>query len=216
MRIPTFGIVLAGGLARRMGGGDKTLLRLGGRTLLDHVVRRLAPQCGGLAISANGDPSRFAFTGLPVLSDSIPDHPGPLAGILAGLEWVTAHRREIEWVVSVPGDTPFIPDDFVNRLHEAQAASGGPIACAMSNGQEHPALGLWPVHLKDNLRKALALGGIRQVRSWSAVHGVGYAHWSAEPFDPFLNINRPDDLRQAEDVLARLPAQETASRHDPA
>ena len=128
---PTLGLVLAGGLARRMGGGDKPFTRIGGATILSRVLERIEPQCTRVVLNANGDPARFADTGLPVIADDVPDFAGPLAGILAGLDWAAAHAPEVAYVASVPGDCPFLPRDLVARLHQAlrplgrMAASGG-------------------------------------------------------------------------------------------
>jgi molybdopterin-guanine dinucleotide biosynthesis protein A len=126
----TLGLILAGGLARRMGGGDKPLTRIGGVTILSRVLERLKPQCSRVVLNANGDPARFADTGLPVIPDDVPDFAGPLAGILAGLDWAAVHAPEVAYVASVPGDCPFLPRDLVARLHQARAASGQPLACA--------------------------------------------------------------------------------------
>jgi molybdenum cofactor guanylyltransferase len=199
---PTLGVILAGGLARRMGGGDKPLLRLEGRTLLDRVAERLGPQCSGLVLNVNGDPARFGEARLPVVPDPLPGHPGPLAGILAALNWAAAHRPAIAWVVSAPGDTPFLPPDLVSRLHGAREAAGLPLACASSGGQLHPAVGLWPVDLRHDLREAVATGGLRSVRDWANRHGMARASWGGEPLDPFFNINTPEDLAQAGAVAA--------------
>ncbi len=131
---PTLGLVLAGGLARRMGGGDKARIEIGGVTILDRVLATLSAHCTGIIINANGDPKRFADTGLTVVSDSVPDFAGPLAGILAGLDWLANQKNGIEWIVSVPGDCPFLPDDLVERLHQArrELGAGVPLACARS------------------------------------------------------------------------------------
>jgi molybdopterin-guanine dinucleotide biosynthesis protein A len=195
MREDTLGVVLAGGLARRMGGGDKPLRALGGRPMLDHVVARLAPQCAALALNANGDAARFAAWGLAVWPDPLPDHPGPLAGILAALENAT-----LPWVVTVPGDTPFLPLDLVARLHAAREAAGAAIACAASGGQAHPPVALWPRALAAELRAAL-LDGERKIDRWTARHGVALADWPAAPFDPFFNANTPEELAEAETRL---------------
>jgi molybdopterin-guanine dinucleotide biosynthesis protein A len=151
-------VVLAGGLARRMGGGDKPLRLLAGRPLLTHVLERLGPQVQGLVLNANGDPARFSEWGLPVVADSIPDYAGPLAGVLAALDWMAAARPGVEWLVSAAGDCPLLPLDLVARLHQARAAAGTPMACAASEGQTHPPVGLWPVALRDDLRAALLAG----------------------------------------------------------
>ena len=198
---PVLGLILAGGRARRMGGGDKPLLRLGGRTLLERVVERLAPQCGaGLALSANGDPARFgAFPG-PVLPDPLPGQPGPLAGILAGLEHAAA--LGVADVVSVSGDAPFLPGDLVARLREARG--GAPVAIAASGSREHYTIALWPAHLRGPLRAYLA-GGERRVGGFIARHGARAASWPAQPVDPFLNVNTPEDLASAEAARALDP-----------
>lgn len=201
---PTLGLLLAGGLARRMGGGDKPLRTIAGRSILAHVIERLAPQCGGLVINANGDPARFADYGLPVVADSVPDFAGPLAGILAGLDWMAAHRPQTEWLVSVAADTPFIPRDLVARLHEAREEQGVPLACAASGGWTHPVIGLWPVSLRDDLRRALTVEDERKIDRWTARHGCASAEWPVEPVDPFFNANRPEDLDEAERLFATL------------
>lgn len=193
----TCGLVLAGGLARRMGGGDKSLRLLAGRPILAHVIDRMRGQCDDLLLSANGDPTRFAAFGLPVVADTVPDFAGPLAGILAGLDWLAEHRPDTAWLLSVAGDTPFIPRGLAPRLHEARAAAGLPLACAASAGQAHHAIGLWPVSLREDLRRDLAAGE-RKLGRWTQAHGVAVAEWAVEPLDPFFNVNTPEDLREAE------------------
>ncbi len=203
MTAPTLGVILAGGLARRMGGGDKPLRAIGGRTILDRVIERFAPQCDGLILNANGDPKRFAATGLPVVPDSVPGFAGPLAGILAALEWTAMHRPEIRFVASVAADTPFLPRDLVSRLHAAREAAGTPLACAESDGRTHPVDALWTVDLKDDLRHALTVDEERKIDRWTARHGVALAGWSANPFDPFFNANAPEDLDAGEETIRR-------------
>lgn len=203
--VPTLGLLLAGGLARRMGGGDKPLRLIAGRSILAHVVERLGPQCDGLLLNANGDPARFAEYGLPVVADSVPDFAGPLAGILAGLDWLAANRPDLAWMVSVAADTPFIPRDLVLRLHEARMAAGVPLACAASGGWTHPVIGLWPVSLREDLRHALTVDDERKIDRWTARHGVAAAEWPVTPVDPFFNANRPEDLAEAERLYAALP-----------
>ena len=188
------GVILAGGKATRMGGGDKGLLRLGGETLLARVIARLEPQCGALALNANGDPARFAGFGLPVLADPLPGHPGPLAGVLAGMDW--AADLGAEAVVSVAADTPFFPEDLVARL----AAPGG-LALAASADEggrvwRHPTFGLWPVALRHDLRAALG-EGLRKIVLWTDLHGAAEVVFPGDP-DPFFNINTPGDLAAAE------------------
>lgn len=198
------GVILAGGRASRMGGGDKTLLGVAGRPLLARAIARLAPQVAALAISANGDPARLARFGLPVIADETAGHPGPLAGILAGMDWAAAAGAS--HVLSVAADTPFFPADLGARL----AATGAPIALAATpdpegGTQPHPTFGLWPVALRDDLRAALAAGR-RRVLTWARDNGAAQAIFPAGPFDPFFNVNVPDDIAGAERI---------AAEHDP-
>ena len=197
------GVVLAGGLARRMGGGDKARLRIGGRTILERVLARLKPQCAALILNANGDPARFADTGLAVIPDSVPDFAGPLAGILAGLDWAAREAPDVADIVSVPGDCPFLPEDLVARLSAARTREAAPLACARSGEWRHPVVGLWPVALRGDLRHALVAEGLRKIEAWTARHGVAVADWPAVPVDPFFNINTPDDAAEAERIAAR-------------
>ncbi|MEX5727178.1 molybdopterin-guanine dinucleotide biosynthesis protein A [Rhodovulum iodosum] len=198
-RLPA--VILAGGRATRMGGGDKPLLSLGGQSILSHVIARLAPQCAPIALNANGDATRFAHLGLPVLADTLPDHPGPLAGVLAGLDWAAAQGAA--QVVTVAGDTPFFPPDLAVRLQAAQSRAGLALAAtedATGTLRRHPTFGLWPVALRDDLRAALK-GGLRKVVLWTDAHGAGTAAFDAREVDPFFNINRPEDLAAAERLL---------------
>jgi molybdenum cofactor guanylyltransferase len=202
---PILGLVLAGGLARRMGGGDKPLTRIGGTAILSRVLERLAPQCQRIIINANGDPARFASTGLPVIADDVPGFAGPLAGILAGLDWAAVNEPDIGYVVSVPGDCPFLPRDLVARLYQARIASGKPLACARSGEWRHPVVGLWPVALRADLRHALTQEDLRKIEIWTARHGVALADWPAEPVDPFFNVNTPEDAAAADRIAAQYP-----------
>jgi molybdopterin-guanine dinucleotide biosynthesis protein A len=200
---PPLGLILAGGLARRMGGGDKARIRIGGRPIIERVLTCLRPQCAALIINANGDPARFADTGLPVVADSVPGFAGPLAGILAGLDWAAAHRPDLADLVSVPGDCPFLPPDLVARLAAARRANGKPLACARSGDWRHPVVGLWPVRLRDELRRALVEEGLHKIEIWTARHGIAIADWPAAPVDPFFNVNTPEDAAQAERIAAQ-------------
>jgi molybdopterin-guanine dinucleotide biosynthesis protein A len=200
---PTLGLVLAGGLARRMGGGDKARIRVGGATILTRVLTSLKLQCERVIINANGDPARFADTGLPVVADSVPDFAGPLAGILAGLDWAAAQAPQLEWLLSVPGDCPFLPKDLLERLHGARLAAGTPLACARSGEWRHPVVALWPVALREDLRRALTAEGLHKIEIWTARHGIAIADWPAEPVDPFFNVNTPDDAARAEALAAK-------------
>lgn len=197
------GVILAGGLATRMGGGDKGMLRLGGPTLLDHVIARLGPQVAELALNANGDASRFAALGLPVLPDSIPGFAGPLAGVLAGLDW--AADEGADSIVTAAADTPFLPPDLVPRLLHAAEGMTHPLVLAATQDPQrgqvrHPTFGLWPVALRDDLRAALD-GGLRKVVLWTERHGGREAVFPSDPFDPFFNVNTPEDLARAEALL---------------
>ena len=203
---PTLGLVLAGGLARRMGGGDKARIAIGDLTILQRVLACLTPQCIRLVINANGDPARFADTKLPVVADSVPDFAGPLAGILAGLDWAALHMPQCEWIASVPGDCPFLPNDLVARLHAARAAAGSLLACARSGERRHPVIGLWPLALRDDLRRALVAEGQRKIEIWTVRHGVAIADWPTEPIDPFFNVNTPEDAAQARAMAAKYTA----------
>jgi molybdenum cofactor guanylyltransferase len=181
-----------------MGGADKALVVLGGRPMLAHAIDRLAPQCRALALNANGDPARFAAFELPVIADGVADFPGPLAGILAALDWTAANRPEVSWILSAAGDCPFLPRDLVARLHQARAADNAQLAVAASDGQSHPVIGLWGVDLREELRHALVVENVRAVHRWTARYRLATVSWPAEPFDPFFNANTMDDIAAAE------------------
>lgn len=203
-QLPVLGVLLAGGQARRMGGGDKCLQPLGGRPILARVIARARPQCTELILNANGDPARFAGFGLPVVADVIEGFPGPLAGVLTGLEWARAHRPDLPWVATIATDTPFFPTDLVAALVEAVESGHVDLACAASEGRPHPVFGLWPVHLADDLRQAMVEEGIRKVDVWTARHRLIEVAFPTAPIDPFFNTNRPDDLAEAERLLAHI------------
>jgi molybdopterin-guanine dinucleotide biosynthesis protein A len=194
----TVGALLAGGLARRMGGGDKPLRTIGGRTILDHVIARLAPQCDELILNANGDPARFAAYGLTVVADTVEGFAGPLAGILAALDWTATNRPGVEWVLSAATDCPFLPRDLVARLQGARRNENAHLAVAASDGQTHPVIGLWSVALRDELRHALVVEDIRKIDRWTARYPLATVTWSAQPVDPFFNANTVDDIAEAE------------------
>ncbi|ABA04236.1 molybdenum cofactor guanylyltransferase [Nitrobacter winogradskyi Nb-255] len=200
---PTPAVILAGGLARRIGGGDKPMREIGGQTILNRVIARLASQCSGLILNANGDPARFSGFGLPVVADSVADFPGPLAGILAALDWVAEQRSGIQWIVSAPGDCPFLPRDLAARLHEVRDQQDAELAVAVSGGRTHPVIGLWNVRLRDELRRALTTEGLRKVDRWTARYRLAAVSWPTAPFDPFFNINTTDDLAEAERLVAQ-------------
>jgi len=191
------GILLAGGLATRMGGGDKSLKLLGGRPILAHVIERIRPQVSALALNANGDPARLAEWGLTVVPDALPDFPGPLAGIHAGMVWARAHG--VSDIVSIPTDTPFLPADLVDRLLAARGDAD--IVVARSEGQPHPVVTLWPVGLANELHRLVG-EGMRRVTEFAGRHKVAYADFPVGEIDPFLNINRPEDLARAEALVS--------------
>ncbi|MCZ7642486.1 MAG: molybdenum cofactor guanylyltransferase MobA [Pseudorhodoplanes sp.] len=199
----TIGLILAGGMATRMGGGDKALIEIGGRTILERVLETLTPQCERILLNANGDPRRFARFGLTAIADDIPDFAGPLAGILAGLEWIARHAPGVAWMASVPGDCPFLPHDLVARLHAARTAQDKPLACARSGNWRHPVVGLWPLSLRHDLRKALVEEDLHKVEIWTARHGIAIAEWPDAPVDPFFNVNTPEDRMRAAALVAQ-------------
>lgn len=198
---PIVGVLLAGGGSRRMGGGDKCLRDLGGRTILERIVTRVAPQVDRLILNANGDASRFARFGLPVVPDSLSGQAGPLAGVLTGLEWARDHAPGCDWVASFASDAPFVPENLVGKLAAAIAEEGADMACAASGGRTHPVFGLWPVRLAADLRRAVAEEGVRKVDSWTSYYRMSTVEFAVVRYDPFFNVNRPDDLAAAERLL---------------
>jgi molybdopterin-guanine dinucleotide biosynthesis protein A len=185
-----------------MGGGDKPMRTIAGRTILDRVIARLNPQCNGLVLNANGDPARFAAFGLPVIADGVADFPGPLAGILAALDWAAANRPDVKLVLSAAGDCPFLPRDLVSRLHGALEAEKAELAVAASDGQSHPVIGLWSVALREQLRHALVVEDIRKIDRWTARYKLATVTWPTSPLDPFFNANTMDDIAEAERLAA--------------
>ena len=210
------GLLLAGGQSRRMGGGDKSLRVIGGVSLLERVIERMRPQVATLVLNANGDPARFASFSLAVVPDSVPDYAGPLAGVLAGLDWTAEHRPDCAYVVSVATDAPFLPRDLVLRLVRGMQKSDADLACAASGGQPHPVIGLWPVRLREDLRRAIVDETVRKVDVWTARHRLATVPFRSEPLDPFFNANRPEDLATAAALLAaesgRGPASDMSSQ----
>ncbi|MGH6812710.1 MAG: molybdenum cofactor guanylyltransferase MobA [Methylocella sp.] len=197
------GILLAGGRARRMGGGDKALRQLGGIPLLAHAIAALRPQSEGLVLSANGDLARFAGFDVPVVADDVPGFMGPLAGVLAGLDWIAARRPDVALAISVPADTPFLPADLAARLIDARAKDKALIACACSGGRTHQAIAVWPVAIRCDLRHALVVEDMRKVDGFLQNYSRAIAEWPIEPYDPFFNINDPSDLAAAETTLSQ-------------
>jgi len=206
------GVVLAGGRSQRMGGREKALLDLAGQPMLAHVLKRFAPQVARVAINANGDPARFASFGLPVIADQVPDHPGPLAGILAAVRWAANEGVGAGRVATVSSDAPFIPADLVARLSGAAAEAGDRIVVARSAGRVHPLAALWPLGIAGDLERALATGE-RRVQRWVEMQGmtvVDFAHAriGERSVDPFLNVNAPADLAEAETLMQLLGSRE--------
>jgi molybdopterin-guanine dinucleotide biosynthesis protein A len=196
------GVLLAGGLARRMGGGDKPMRTIAGKTILERVIARLKPQCSGLILNANGDPARFASFGLPVIADTVADFPGPLAGILAALDWMATHRPEVKFLLSAAADCPFLPRDLVARLEAARLEENAELAVASSGGQTHPVIGLWSVRLRGALRQALVQEDIRKIDRWTARYRLATVSWPTTPVDPFFNANTVGDIAEADRLAA--------------
>lgn len=206
MVIPTHsdvvGVVLAGGLSRRFGGGDKCLRALGGQTLLHHVVERAAPQVGHLILNASGDAARFAHMSLDVVPDVMDGAQGPLAGVLTGMAWAKSHVRGAAWVATFASDAPFLPLDLIHQLYVAASEDQADIAIAASGERMHPVFALWNVSLMDDLHHALTIEGLRKVRDWAERHRVVQVDFSTDPVDPFFNVNCENDLAEAEALLA--------------
>ena len=198
------GVILAGGQARRLGGGDKALQNLAGRPLRAHAIERLAPQVSHIVINANGDPARFDSFRLPVAGDTVEGFVGPLAGVLAGMDWAAENAPESSWIVTCATDAPFFPTDLVVQLAAAVDAADADMACAESNGRTHPVFGLWPVRLRAELRHALVHEDIRKVDRWTAGYGLITVDFPAPVVDSFFNINRPEDLKVATRIVADL------------
>jgi molybdopterin-guanine dinucleotide biosynthesis protein A len=202
---PIVGVILAGGRAARMGGGDKGLREIGGQTILARVIERVRPQVDALVLNANGDSARFSALGLPVVSDPIPDFAGPLAGVLAGLDWAAVHHPQAHYVVTVPADGPFVPRNLVRHLAETLAMEDAELVTAASGAQTYPVVGLWPVKLRQALRDALTKEGVHKVDAWTRRFCRAVAAFPAEPIDPFFNANTPEQLAEAERLAALHP-----------
>jgi len=202
---PTIGAILAGGLARRLGGGDKALRTIGGQTVLARLAERLTPQVRALIINANDDPERFNEFGLPVVADGLPGHPGPLAGVLAALDWAAQSDPAVAWVLTAPGDAPFLPRDLVARLHAERRRQNANFACAASQERTHPIVALWPVAIRDALRRAMVQDGMRKVDAFTGRGTIAVVDWPTTTVDPFFNVNTPDDLTEANRLAEAHP-----------
>jgi len=195
------GVLLAGGLSRRMGGGDKCLRLLGGRTILARIIERGRPQVTSLMLNANGDPSRFEAYGLPVRADAVAGYAGPLAGVLTGMAWARTAMPYAKWLASFACDAPFLPADLVARLLSAVTDRNADMGCAKSDGRSHPVFGLWPIRLYDDLKRAMVEEEIRKVDAWTSRFKLAEVEFPTTPIDPFFNTNRPEDLAEAERML---------------
>ena len=207
MQKPVSGVILAGGMSRRMGGPEKARMMLAGAPLIAHAVRGLAPQVASLILNANGDPARFAAHALPVVPDETADRPGPLAGVLAALHWFARHEPGIAAVVSLPADTPLVPHDLVARLQDGLAASpGARVAVAESRGRRHPVIALWAIGAAKEIEAALARGERAAHAMIDRLGAVSVPFADIEiaghTIDPFFNVNTPEDLATAEDMLS--------------
>lgn len=195
------GVLLAGGLSRRMGGGDKNLLNLGGSSILARSIERISPQVSHLILNANGDPERFSTFGLPIVSDVIDGYAGPLAGVLTGLDWVHENQPESQWIATFPTDAPFLPFDLVSRLMQAIATDDADMACATSRNRTHPPIAVWPVRLRNELRRAMIDEDMRKIDLWTARYKISHVAFDDPEMDPFFNINKPENLEEAERYL---------------
>jgi molybdenum cofactor guanylyltransferase len=200
------GVLLAGGMSRRMGGGDKCLRLLGGRTILERVMERVRPQVSDLIISANGDEKRFGLQNVCVVADVIEGSAGPLAGVLSAMEWAKENVPEASFIVSFATDAPFLPQNLVARLGDAVRQQGADMAFASSDGRNHPVFALWPVKLAPDLRKAMEKEGMRKVNLWTERYKNVPVDFEKDPVDPFFNINREEDLSAAESLLGSVDA----------
>jgi len=198
------GVLLAGGLSRRMGGGFKCLRLIDGVPILDLVVDRAKPQVSSLLLNVNGDPKLFQNYDLPIIQDVIDGYVGPLAGILSGMEWVAVHKPDCLWLVSFATDAPFIPRDLVNRLLHSVEVKNGEIACAISNNRTQPVFALWPVKLRHDLRQAIVDGNIRKIEAWTSQYRVVLVEFDTQTYDPFFNANHREDIEEAEQILKKM------------
>jgi molybdopterin-guanine dinucleotide biosynthesis protein A len=202
-RISVTGVILAGGLARRMGGQAKPLIALGEISILSRVIEVLRPQCASLSLNANTELNRYQLYELPILIDATDGFLGPLAGVLAGMDAAAENQPDVNFLLSAPGDTPFLPQDLVARLYAAKTQEQASIAVAASGGRAHHTVALWDISLRETLRKALIDEGVRAVSEFIARHKKVDVDWSLDPYDPFFNVNSPEDLEIATEILAK-------------
>jgi len=203
------GVILSGGLSRRMNNQDKGFIQLAHKPLFEHVLERLSPQCDSIIISSNKESQQLSSYDLPIIKDSLEGLLGPLAGLLACMQWVRKHQPGVQWIASVPVDTPFIPQNLVSTLYQSMLENTADIACATSNGRTHPVIALWPIRLLDDLEAALSKENIRKIDLWTSRYKVSLPDFSDSLLDPFYNINCHEDLVHAE-ALLRKPNENTA------
>ncbi|HAI97144.1 MAG: molybdenum cofactor guanylyltransferase MobA [Cycloclasticus sp.] len=196
------GAVLAGGLSRRMNKQNKSFIPLNGKPLIDYVIDTLSQQCDTIVINSNENDSRLASYNHPVVKDSLKGYLGPLAGILAVMEWTKQHLPDCKWIVTAPVDTPFLPEDLVSTLYQSHQKNQSALACACSNGRTHPVIGLWPVNLFGELRQALVNEDLRKIDLWTSRYSIAHPNFAYDVIDPFFNINCDKDLLEAESLLS--------------
>lgn len=196
------GVILAGGLSRRMGGGIKSLKRLGASSILEQVISRANPQVEQLLLNVNHEASMFLHLGLPLIKDSLPGYLGPLAGVLAAMEWLNQdeHKHHGQWLASFPADSPFFPHDLVEKLYLAATEKGADIACASYQGRSNQLFALWSVDLEADLRHELN-SGQRKVRDFQSRYRCVHVSFDAPGPDPFFNINTPEELHTARQLM---------------
>ena len=197
------GVLLAGGRSRRFGDGDgdKCLQELDGKTLLERAALNAAPQVGSLMLNINGDPERFPDMNLPIISDNIPGHAGPLAGVLSAMECVVNHAPQARWIATFATDTPFLPPNWVARVRAQITREDADMGTVSSNGRMHPVFGVWPVEMRYELRKAMLDHGLRKVDEWTGRFKVATVDFDTDVKDPFFNINTAEDLSQAASLI---------------
>ncbi len=195
------GVILAGGLARRLGNIDKALVQIGNTSLLEYAIANLEPQCDQIIINANGNPDRFHNINNPIIADTIEGYAGPLAGVLCAMQWVKQNTPQTKWIATLPVDTPFAPKDFAARLLQNVIDQKTDLACASSGGRHHPVVGLWPVDLADQLHAAMVNEDMRKVDLWTARFKLSIVDFKIKQYDPFFNINRPADIETGEQIL---------------
>ena len=202
----TVGVILAGGQGRRMGGVDKALVPLGGTTLIERAIARASVQVSDLIINANGDPKRFAHLKLPVVADPVAGFVGPIAGILAGLGWMRANRPKARWLASFSCDTPFFPIDMVERLVAKASSEKAKVAVAASGGQHHHIFAVWSADISATPEDVLVRDGFRKMETWIASFSNVHVSFDTDPFDPFTNVNTPEELARAEAYIVEQGA----------